>query len=139
MKLRSSFKGMLIAAPLGLIVALPIPLVEPSVGYGDLGFWAIALGLCAVVVLIGLAARPIGVIKVEGAQLYVRGKYGWNLKRELAQGERLDFTDGRLRVRLADGTLDDPTYVVEWMVSRRDWARLEAAFGEADPAVQRLP
>ncbi|THV27083.1 hypothetical protein [Glycomyces paridis] len=127
MKLRASFAGTSIAAPVGLLAVLPIPLVEPGLGYGDAAFWAIAAAACAAVVLIGAAARPIGILKVDGPRLYMRGKYGWNLKHELAEGERLDFADGRLRVRLADGTFDGPVYAVRWMVARRDWDRLEAA------------
>jgi hypothetical protein len=129
MKIRSSLTVVPMVAPVGPIAALPLPLVEPGLGYGDAAFWAIAGILAAAVALMGVIAIPFGVVKIEGPHIYLRGKHGWNRKRELAPGERLDLTDGRLRVRLADGTLDKHTYLPRWMANRRDWARLEAACG----------
>jgi len=62
----------------------------------------------------------------------VRGKYGWTVKRELADGERWIAADGRLWLRRADGTLEKNRYVARWAIRGSDWRRLLDAYAE-DP------
>ncbi|MDN3243639.1 hypothetical protein [Glycomyces tritici] len=125
MKLRSSLWIAPIAAPLGVLAMLPVPLVDQDVNYSDPGFLLAAAVVAGVLVLLalGVALRYPGMELVE-ERFLVRGKYGWSLRQSLRAGERWVIAGNQLCLQRKDGSLVK-LRVGRWAVNRRDWAELE--------------
>ncbi len=131
MKIRSSLWMSLVAAPIGFLAVLPIPLVEPDLSYAGPTIWYAGACVSGVVLLISLAVVRSAGMRLEEHRFMVRGKYGWSVRRELEEGERWVIAGDQLCLQRRDGSLVK-LRVPRWAVNRRDWLRLEAELPALD-------
>ena len=131
MKIRTSLWMPLAIAPVGVVAVLPLPLVEPDVSYAEPGFWLLGALVSVLVLIIGLIVVCFPGMKFEDDRFLVRGKYGWDTRRVLQEGERWVIADGQLCVQGRDGALAK-LRVAKWTVRRSDWRRLEEALPVLD-------
>lgn len=125
MKFRSSLWIAPIAAPLGVLVMLPIPLVDQDVSYSDPGLLLAAAVVSGVLYLVALGvALWYPGMELDGDRFLVRGKYGWNVRQTLRVGERWVIAGNQLCLQRKDGSLVK-LRVGRLAVNRRDWAELE--------------
>jgi len=131
MKIRSSLWIPLIAAPVGFIAVLPLPLVEPEASYAGPEIWYAGACVSGVVLLIAFAVLRSAGMRLEEHRFLVRGKYGWSVRRELEEGERWVIAGDQLCLQRRDGSLVK-LRVHRRAVNRRDWQRLEAELPALD-------
>ena len=132
MKLRSSLWIAPIAAPLGVLSMLPIPLVDQDVSYTSPGFWLAAAVVAGVLFIVALGvALWLPGMELEEDRFLVRGKYGWNLRQTLRVGERWVIAGNQLCLQRKDGSLVK-LRVGAWAINRRDWAKLKESLPTLD-------
>jgi hypothetical protein len=132
MKLRSSLWIAPIVIPVGVLAVLPIPLVEPDLGYASPGLWLAAAVASGVLVLaaLGVVLWYPG-MDLQEERFLVRGKYGWGQRQALGEGERWVIAGDQLCLQRKDGSLVK-LRVGRWAVNRRDWAELEQTLPMVD-------
>jgi hypothetical protein len=132
MKFRSSPWIAPMVVPVGVLAVLPVPLVESDLSYTSPGLWLAAAAVSSVLVLaaLGVALWYPG-MDLQEERFLVRGKYGWNLRQSLGQGERWVIAGDQLCLQRKDGALVK-LRVGRRAVNRRDWAELEQTLPVVD-------
>lgn len=128
MKLRYSLTSVPITGGIGAAVGFVLTLIDPGDSMDFVELFLVSAVTGAIPALIALLAAAIPHSRIdEGGFWQLAQSGGMALMRPIGHGERFVVDERRLFVLRADGEYEK-LKLYRWMISRRAWARLEAAY-----------
>jgi hypothetical protein len=135
MKLRYSLTSVPITGGIGAAIGFVLTLIDPGDSMDFVELFLVSAITGAIPAFIALLVFAIPHSRIdEGGFWQLAQSGGMVLMRPIGHGERFVVDERRLFVLRADGEYEK-LKLYRWMISRRAWARLEAAY-PLQPAAQ---